>query len=162
MSERADCRGFTGEHFLSLFERVPVAVCLVDRQDNAIRANRAFERLFGFRRDEVEGRSLVGLIIPPGRETELAGLARAVLAGRTGRVETTRLRKDGSAVLVAITLFPATDKPGEETLYAVYTDLQELRDTEKNLLRAQDKYQSIFEHAPRASSSPHPRVATSR
>ncbi|GFK93224.1 putative signaling protein [Fundidesulfovibrio magnetotacticus] len=138
---------FDAENFLSLFEEVPVAVCLIDAADRALKVNKAFERLFGYRREEIEGRPLLGLVIPLGRENEVATLAEGVRRGGKGRLETTRRRSDGSHVQVAVTLFPASGRSGEERFFAVYNDLQELRDAEKDLRRAQDKYQAFFENA---------------
>ncbi|MFP5240667.1 MAG: PAS domain S-box protein, partial [Acidobacteriota bacterium] len=53
--------------FKAFFAYVPVAACLTDANDTALLVNDAFERLFGFSRQEVEGRSLRGLIIPEDR-----------------------------------------------------------------------------------------------
>jgi len=134
-------------YFWNLFTKIPEAVCLIDIHDTIISANKAFEDLFGYSNKEVAGKNLRGLIIPPGREQEIAQLAETVRTDGMGRIETTRRRRDGSLIQVVISLFPASQRHDEQTLFAVYTDIQELRDTEKNLQRAENKYQAIFEHA---------------
>lgn len=134
-------------YFWNLFTKIPEAVCLIDIHDTIISANKAFENLFGYSNREIAGKSLHGLIIPPGREQEIDQLAETVRQGGVGRIETTRRRRDGSLIQVVISLFPASQRHDEQTLFAVYTDIQELRDTEKNLQRAENKYQAIFEHA---------------
>lgn len=134
-------------YFWNLFTKIPEAVCLVDIHDTIISANKAFENLFGYSNREIAGKSLRGLIIPPGREQEINQLGETVRQGGVGRIETTRRRRDGSLIQVVISLFPASQRHDEQTLFAVYTDIQELRDTKKNLLRAENKYQAIFEHA---------------
>ncbi|WP_243358846.1 sensor domain-containing protein [Fundidesulfovibrio terrae] len=147
MSVIFDFKGRCGQYFRNLFDKVPNAACLIDRFDTVFTVNAAFEHLFGYPLAEIEGRSLRGLIIPPGRENELAGMTEALARHGSARVETTRVRRDGSLLQVVVTLFPASENPDDDLMFAVYTDIQELRETEKSLQQAEDKYRSIFEHA---------------
>jgi Amt family ammonium transporter len=147
MNVISEFKGECGQYFRSLFGKLPNAACLIDRFDTVMAVNEAFERLFGYLLVEIQGRSLRGVIIPPGRENELAGMTEALARHGSARVETTRVRRDGSLLQVVVTLFPASDDPDCELLFAVYTDIQELRDTERSLQQAEDKYRSIFEHA---------------
>jgi Amt family ammonium transporter len=136
-----------GDHFASLFEHNPCAVCLLDSQDRVFFVNDAFERLFGYKRASIEGLSLRGRIIPPGREREIAQLAEAVRQGQAGRIVTTRMRADKSLIQVAIRLFKASPAPDGDTLFCVYTDVQELTDTRKSLELARSQHRDFFEHA---------------
>src|SRR5438105_14312830 len=68
--------------------------------------NPAAERVFGFTRDEVVGKELADLIIPPRlRERHRQGLAHYLKTGEgplLGRlIEIPALRRDGTAILVA-------------------------------------------------------------
>ena len=147
MQQQDTPAGIDPAYFKASFAGVPAAACLIDAQDTAILVNAAFERLFGFTAGEVQGRSLRGMVIPEDRTHELADMARRVRPGRTATLETTRRRKDGSLIDVVISLFAVCDDPGRELLFAVYTDVSDLRVTEQNLLRAENKFQAFFENA---------------
>ncbi|WP_243368103.1 bifunctional diguanylate cyclase/phosphodiesterase [Fundidesulfovibrio soli] len=134
-------------HFKAFFAHVPIAACLMDASDTAILVNAAFERLFGFSKGEIEGRSLRGLVIPEDRSSELAALDRTVAPGRPATMETTRRRKDGRLIDVVITFFNVCETPGRECYFATYTDVSHLRVAQQNLLRAENQFQAFFENA---------------
>jgi PAS domain S-box-containing protein len=65
--------------------------------------NRGAERLYGYRADEAIGR-LVTMIAPPRRREEQREPRRKVFAGQSiDRLQTERVRKDGSAITVSVT-----------------------------------------------------------
>ncbi len=74
--------------------------------------NGAAERLFGYRADEAVGRHIT-LVIPPERaheEEEI--LARLRRGERIDHFETVRVRKDGRAIPVSLTISPVLDSSG--------------------------------------------------
>jgi len=74
--------------------------------------NAAAEKLYGYPRDEVLGRS-IALLIPPDRREELPQImARLRRAERVGPFETVRLRKAGQPVEVSLTISPIRDGNG--------------------------------------------------
>ena len=114
-------------------------ILTIDHEGCITEFNRAAERTFGYRRDEVVGKELADVIIPPSlREQHRRGFARYLATGNARvlgkRVEMTAVRADGSEfpVELAITRIP-TDGPPSFTGY--------LRDiTERN--RAIEKLQA--------------------
>ena len=95
---------------------------LVESADDAIVAkspdgtiqhwNPAAERIYGFRREEILGRSIFELV-PPDRREELERILEEVRGGGAVRsFETERLRKDGSRVPLAVTISPIVDARG--------------------------------------------------
>jgi PAS domain S-box-containing protein len=74
--------------------------------------NPGAQRLFGYTAEEMLGRD-VAVLIPPDRVDELAQIWARLQAGeRIPSFETVRVRKDGTAVPVAITLSPIRDRSG--------------------------------------------------
>lgn len=74
--------------------------------------NAAAERLFGYKPEEMNGRSIL-TIIPPDRQTEEAEVLRRLCAGeRIEQYQTIRVRKDGETIEVALTISPIKDKTG--------------------------------------------------
>jgi PAS domain S-box-containing protein len=74
--------------------------------------NAGAERLYGYRAEEVIGRS-VAILIPPYRPEELSEIMEQISRGeRIERMETVRLRKDGTPVEVAVTISPVRDTQG--------------------------------------------------
>jgi PAS domain S-box-containing protein len=77
--------------------------------------NEAAERLFGYSAKEVVGKSIT-ILIPSDRlneEDEILGRIRR--GERVDHLETVRQRKDGSLVMVLLTISPVTDDSGEIT-----------------------------------------------
>ena len=95
---------------------------LVESSDDAIIAkdlngiilswNRASEHLFGYRPDEVIGKS-IALLIPPELQEEEEQILRRLSAGeRIEHIDTVRLTRDGRRVEVSVTASPIRDSQG--------------------------------------------------
>ena len=71
--------------------------------------NRGAERLYGYTAEEAIGRP-ISIIEPPDRKGEQAEILRRVFAGETvDQHETERVRKDGTTILVSLTVSPVRD-----------------------------------------------------
>jgi PAS domain S-box-containing protein len=74
--------------------------------------NAGAERLFGYRADEVIGRSIT-LLIPDGRQNEEPDILSRVRRGEpVEHYETVRQRKDGTLVPISLTVSPVRDNAG--------------------------------------------------
>ncbi len=106
--------------------------------------NRAAEELYGYRADEVRGRS-PAFLEPPSRQGELERFRQRVLGGEeVSSVETVRRRKDGRAVNVSATWSPIRDSTGRVVRLAVVArDVTEQK-------RARDRFRALLELAPDA------------
>jgi PAS domain S-box-containing protein len=94
------------------------AVVMIDADGLIIEFNPAAERIFGYRRADVIGRSMGEVIVPPAlRSTHERGMERYLATGKPRvldrRLELTGMRADGSEfpVEVSITRLPEVDPP---------------------------------------------------
>jgi len=74
--------------------------------------NKAAERLFGYSAEEVVGKSITILIPSDRLNEEVEILGRIGRGERVDHFETVRQRKDGSLVVVSLTISPVTDDSG--------------------------------------------------
>jgi len=116
-------------------------IVTIDHEGCIIEFNPASERTFGYRRDDVLGRQLADIIIPPAlRERHRQGFARYLATGEARvlgqRVEMTALRADGSEfpAELAITRIPL-DGPPSFTGYM--RDITERKQSEEELRRSE-------------------------
>jgi PAS domain S-box-containing protein len=74
--------------------------------------NPAAERLFGYSAEEVLGKP-VAVLVPPGRIAEERDILAAAMAGSAIiGLETERCRRDGSTIVVSLTVSPVRDAAG--------------------------------------------------
>jgi len=75
--------------------------------------NRAAEKIFGYRAEEIIGRS-IALLFPFDRRNELINNMEQIKKGdRVGLYETLRVRKDGQFIPVSLTVSPIKDEKGK-------------------------------------------------
>ena len=85
------------------------AIVMMDHEGRILEFNPAAERLFGYRREDVLGRELADTLIPPSsRKQHRRELAHFFATGERPlvgkRVEVTRMRADGSEVLIELSV----------------------------------------------------------
>jgi len=96
----------------AIFESTDEAMLSIDLSGKATSWNPAAERLLGYKADEIVGAD-TAVMVPPKRRAEVAELGeRMRREPRLRRVETERLRKDGTPVPVSISHSPIYDSAG--------------------------------------------------
>jgi PAS domain S-box-containing protein len=118
-----------------LFERVPEAVVMIDRDSGVTRVNPEFTKIFGYTADEAIGRRITDLTTPDDLLQEAEGFTqRMIQYGEVFTVETVRKHKNGARVPVFLTCVPVSSNGGGNAGYVIYRDISEtqrLRDEQR-------------------------------
>jgi diguanylate cyclase (GGDEF)-like protein/PAS domain S-box-containing protein len=118
--------------FQQLFTASPDGILILDRELHVTNCNQAFQELFQYSLEEIQGRNVERLLVVP----EFAGgdLALKSFESReTVRFETIRKRKDQSRVDVAVTFYPVMAKAEAVGLYIIYSDISARKQAERKL-----------------------------
>lgn len=120
--------------------------------------NAGAERLFGYRAEEVIGKS-IAILIPPDRLNEEAAILDRVSRGqRVEHFETVRIAKDGREIDVALTISPVRDSQGTIVgASKVARDITQRKETEAALREAdrrKNEFLAILAHELRNPLAP--------
>jgi PAS domain S-box-containing protein len=106
------------------------------------------ERIFGYTAAEIIGKSAL-ILLPPDRVyEEQQVLARVARGEAVNEFETTRLRKDGTAITVWVNLAPIKDDSGQVIgISKVARDITTRKRAEEALRLSEARYRRLFETA---------------
>jgi PAS domain S-box-containing protein len=119
------------------------AVVSIDHRARVTYANSAFERTFGYRAEEILGRELAEVIVPPSfREAHRAGIARylATMQPRIlgQRVEVSAMRVDGTEFPAEVTI-TRTGLPGAPSFTGFIRDITERQRAQQDLMASRGR-----------------------
>ncbi len=110
------------------------AIMVVDVDRKIIQWNIGAEKLLGYSEEEALGKSVQMLIPEKNRDAAHANGTRAFQEGESSHFEAERLHKDGTPMLVSITISPVKDESGNTiAMCIIYKDLIERIESEKKL-----------------------------
>jgi two-component system cell cycle sensor histidine kinase/response regulator CckA len=111
--------------------------------------NAAAEAMYGYSAAEVVGRP-IALLAPAEQRREVDQLLDRLAHGeKIGHYETTRIRKDGRKIIVAVTLSPIRDTTGKIVgASAISRDITERRRVEQDLRQSEARFASLVQDAP--------------
>jgi two-component system, cell cycle sensor histidine kinase and response regulator CckA len=133
-------------YFEQIIENAPEAISIVDEDICILRINGEFTRLFGFTAEEVAGKRLDLLIVPPDRYAETSWIGQCINTENKVSLETRRQRKDGSLVEVLLSTAPVTLNGKRVGAYASYRDITEQK-------RAEELNAALYAIAARSQSA---------
>ncbi len=133
-------RAETERRKASILEAALDCIIVIDADGNLTDFNPAAERQFQYRREDVLGKDMAALIIPPAlRERHRAGLKKYLETGKGGvigrRIELSAIRADGSEFPVELAITPI-EVGGSVAFTAYLRDITERRraETERTFL----------------------------
>jgi len=140
--------GTSEERLQILFEHAPDGYYLSDLKGTFVDGNRAAERITGYTKGELIGKSFLKLKLLSAGDLPRAAslLARNVLGRSTGPDEFTLMRKDGAPIVVEIRTHPV--RIGNRRLVlAIARDISVRKRAEVALKESQERFRDLIEHA---------------
>ena len=132
----------------TLIETNPLGTVVLDKEEHIEMSNSAFEQLFLFSRQELQGQSLHELIVPQELAEESIRFTRGCLERRGVRVASRRRRKDNSLVDVEIYGVPLIIAGEAHGILAIYQDITGRKQIEAELRESENRFRTAFEDAP--------------
>ncbi|UCG82389.1 MAG: PAS domain S-box protein, partial [Dehalococcoidia bacterium] len=132
-------------------DEMPDGVMLVDMAGKVLYANKAFERLFGYRADELVGRS--ALALPTYRGSKDKARALEILQdlidkGSAEHIDIGAVTKDGEEIAISFAASVIRDAQGKpRTLVAVMRDITERKRAEETLKEREENFRVLIDNS---------------
>ncbi len=131
-----------------LFEKAPDAIYLNDLKGTFMEGNEQAEKITGYPRNDLIGKSFLSLNLLPRKELPMAAanLGKNFLGQATGPDEFTLNRKDGTQIRVEIRTYPVKYK-GKTIVMGIARNISKRKQIELELEKTQYGYQKLIEQA---------------
>jgi PAS domain S-box-containing protein len=132
------------QQYREIFNASVDALVLWNSRYERVDVNRAYERIFGWSRDEVLGRGYDHPKVSEGYAAPRRELVRRALAGEACSAELEAVRKNGERLLIEVHAIPFQHQ-GEPHVLAIVRDITERRAAADALQMREQQYRAIFE-----------------
>ena len=137
------------EQYRAIFNASADALVLWDSQYRRVDVNSAYERLYGWSRDEVIGRGYEHPTFTPEYARPRLELVRRALAGETCHAELEAIRKNGERIPTEVRAIPFQHR-GEPHVLTIARDITDRKLAEEALRASEAQYRAIFNASPDA------------
>ncbi len=121
--------------FDELLDSAFEGIVILDSERRIVQTSVRFQQMFGYSIEELRGKS-PAILVPPGCEQEFAASIERLNRGGIHRLETRRLRRDGSLIEVLVDSQPISSGRFRGGSVVIYSDLTEVnRDARYRNLR---------------------------
>ena len=134
-------------YFKQLFENSPDAIAVLNTNSEVIDVNESFTKLFGYKKDEIEGTEINEFLAPERCKKEAYEISKRICSGEVVKKETVRLNKKGKQIDVYLLSYPIQLDKNKVGMYALYRDISERKLLEKNLRESKKKIEELHQIA---------------
>lgn len=147
----------------AILEAALDCVITIDHEGKVVEFNPAAERTFGYRREEIVGKEMAELIIPPAyRRAHREGLARYLTTGDGPvlgkRLELAAMRADGTEFPVELAI-TRVDLPGPPLFTGYLRDITDRKRAEEELRQTDEQRQRLLSRLVNAQEEERSRIA---
>ncbi|RPJ15962.1 MAG: PAS domain S-box protein, partial [Chloroflexi bacterium] len=136
------------QYFEAVVNNSPVAIMVLDRDENILSSNPAFESLFQYQEAEIIGKNLDALITTPESYQEAAQYTQQVMEKAVHGIGKRR-RKDGSSVdveIFGVPIFVERERTGALAIYHDISDLVRARQEAEEANRTKSEFLANMSH----------------
>lgn len=123
----------TEERLRQLFKNAPFGIVMMDKHQDIKRINPAFEDIFGYNADEIEGVDIDRLIVPENNYEKGRKISQDVFEGKVTSATAKRKRKDGSLIDVLIYGVPVILNNRSIGIFGIYVDISDRMKAEEKI-----------------------------
>lgn len=127
------------EHNNKMFNNSPDGICLINNENQIVRVNPSFEKIFGYEQGEIVGRDIDKLIVPEDRASEVKDIFRELNSSEIIDMEDIRLTKNHKKLNVRIVSYPIEVENHIKGHYIVYKNITKEKQSEK-LIEKKDEF----------------------
>ena len=131
-----------------LIDIAPEAIAILDLEDQVIRVNEEFCRLFQYPKNDCIGQRMDDLIVPEHLKAESLSLSARAASGDRFEVESQRMKKDGTLVDVSVLAKPIATEDDSPAIYVIYRDISERIKAHEALIKSEERHRTVLEAAP--------------
>lgn len=138
------------ERLRIIFDTAPLAALVYDRNCRVLEWNHRAEALFGWKREEILGRSFFDYMIPEEAREHVAKIASTIFDGPSPQYSLNANRsKDGRTILCewSNAVF-ADESTGQRCVVALAADVTEKQKIQAALQESEERYRNLLESAP--------------
>jgi PAS domain S-box-containing protein len=116
------------QYFESLMHYSPLAVVMLDMNNQAVLCNSAFEQLFGYSQAELLGRNVTEVLTSPEYRAQSSSTMSRVQQGEVAQGQSQRKRKDGTLVDVDILAAPVMVEGRHVGMFGIFIDITQRKE----------------------------------
>jgi diguanylate cyclase (GGDEF)-like protein/PAS domain S-box-containing protein len=147
IEERTAQISYEKNYYEALVQNSPMAIVSVDQSHHVIACNPAFERLFGFKQDEMVGKDLDDFVSTPETYSEALIYTQKVLKGENIHAIARRRRKNGELIDVEIHGVPVNVENHPIGVLGLYQDITDQMRAQDALKQSEERFRAFFEFA---------------
>jgi len=124
------------ELFRQLFQNSHIGIVMMDEHQEIRFVNEAFEEIFGYSSEEIEGLDIDKLIVPEDRLNEAKNLSKTIFRGESSNITAKRKKKDGRLVDVLVYGVPVIVDGKTIAIFGMYVDITDRKRAEEQIKRS--------------------------